>query len=38
MSERVGYAGLGIMGRPMALTLLKAGHPPCVHARRRLGG
>ncbi len=34
MSEKVGYIGLGIMGRPMALNLLKAGHPVWVYARR----
>lgn len=34
MTERVGYVGLGIMGRPMALNLLKAGHPVAVYARR----
>jgi 2-hydroxy-3-oxopropionate reductase len=30
----VGFIGLGIMGRPMALNLLKAGHSLAVHARR----
>jgi len=34
MIERVGYIGLGIMGRPMALNLLKAGYPVAVYARR----
>ncbi|MGD8643087.1 MAG: 2-hydroxy-3-oxopropionate reductase [Chromatiales bacterium] len=34
MTERVGYIGLGIMGRPMALNLLKAGYPVSVWARR----
>jgi 2-hydroxy-3-oxopropionate reductase len=34
MNERVGFVGLGIMGRPMALNLLKAGFPLWVHARR----
>jgi 2-hydroxy-3-oxopropionate reductase len=34
MSERVGFIGLGIMGRPMALNLLKAGYPVAVYARR----
>lgn len=34
MSERVGFIGLGIMGRPMALNLLKAGYALAVHARR----
>ena len=31
---RVGFVGLGIMGRPMALNLLKAGHDVVVWARR----
>ena len=31
---RVGFVGLGIMGRPMALNLLKAGHEVTVWARR----
>lgn len=30
----VGFIGLGIMGRPMALNILKAGHSVWVHARR----
>ena len=30
----IGFIGLGIMGRPMALNLLKAGHSLWVHARR----
>lgn len=34
MTERVGYIGLGIMGRPMAFNLLKAGYPVSVWARR----
>jgi len=34
MTERVGFVGLGIMGRPMALNLVKAGYPLAVHARR----
>ena len=32
---RVGFVGLGIMGRPMALNLLKAGHGVTVWARRK---
>ena len=31
---RVGFVGLGIMGRPMALNLLKSGHEVTVWARR----
>ncbi|NEX18893.1 2-hydroxy-3-oxopropionate reductase [Thiorhodococcus mannitoliphagus] len=34
MSEILGFIGLGIMGRPMALNLLRAGHELQVHARR----
>jgi 2-hydroxy-3-oxopropionate reductase len=31
----IGFIGLGIMGRPMARNLLKAGHPLVVHSRSR---
>jgi 2-hydroxy-3-oxopropionate reductase len=31
--ERVGFIGLGIMGRPMAANLLAAGYPLTVHNR-----
>ena len=31
----IGFIGLGIMGRPMARHLLKAGYPLVVHSRRR---
>jgi 2-hydroxy-3-oxopropionate reductase len=31
---RIGFIGLGVMGRPMALHLLKAGHSLAVYARR----
>jgi 2-hydroxy-3-oxopropionate reductase len=31
---KVGFIGLGVMGRPMALHLLKAGHALAVYARR----
>ena len=31
---RVGFIGLGVMGRPMALNLLRGGHQVTVHARR----
>jgi len=34
MSMKVGFVGLGIMGHPMALNLIKAGHQLWVHARR----
>ena len=34
MAERIGFIGLGIMGRPMALNLRKAGYVLCVYARR----
>lgn len=33
MSERIGFIGLGIMGRGMAHNLLKAGFPLCVWNR-----
>lgn len=34
MNDKVGFVGLGIMGRPMALNLREAGHGLFVHARR----
>jgi 2-hydroxy-3-oxopropionate reductase len=34
MTAKLGFVGLGIMGRPMALNLRKAGHAVWVHARR----
>ena len=33
MPETVGFIGLGLMGRPMAKNLLKAGFPLVVHSR-----
>ena len=33
MTQVVGFIGLGIMGRPMARNLLKAGYPLLVHSR-----
>lgn len=33
--ERIGFIGLGIMGRPMARNLLKAGYSLTVHNRSR---
>ncbi len=35
MAQIVGFIGLGIMGRPMAQNLLKAGYPLVVHNRSR---
>jgi 2-hydroxy-3-oxopropionate reductase len=35
MGERIGFIGLGIMGRPMARNLLAAGFPLTVHSRSR---
>ena len=32
---RVGFVGLGIMGKPMAMHLLKAGYSLVVHNRSR---
>jgi len=34
MADKIGFIGLGIMGRPMALNLRQAGHDLYVHARR----
>ena len=31
---QIGFIGLGVMGRPMALNLMRAGHPVHVWARR----
>jgi 2-hydroxy-3-oxopropionate reductase len=33
MAERVGFIGLGIMGKPMARNLMEAGHELTVHNR-----
>ena len=33
MAETVGFIGLGLMGRPMARNLLKAGFPVVAHSR-----
>ena len=33
MTETIGFIGLGLMGRPMAKNLLKAGHKLVVHSR-----
>jgi 2-hydroxy-3-oxopropionate reductase len=35
MAQTIGFIGLGIMGRPMAKNLLKAGHALVVHSRSR---
>jgi 2-hydroxy-3-oxopropionate reductase len=35
MAQAIGFIGLGIMGRPMARNLLKAGHTLLVHSRSR---
>jgi 2-hydroxy-3-oxopropionate reductase len=35
MPDTVGFIGLGLMGRPMATNLLKAGYPLVVHSRSR---
>src|SRR5437870_13909470 len=35
MAQVTGFIGLGIMGRPMAKNLLKAGFPLVVHSRSR---
>src|SRR3954465_3635174 len=33
MPETIGFIGLGLMGRPMATNLLKAGYTLIVHSR-----
>src|SRR5512137_836696 len=33
--DRIGFIGLGLMGKPMALNLLKRGFPLTVHSRSR---
>jgi len=33
MNDSIGFIGLGIMGRPMALNLIRAGYPLVVYAR-----
>ena len=35
MAQTIGFIGLGIMGRPMAKNLIKAGYPLVVHSRSR---
>ncbi len=35
MNPRIGFIGLGIMGKPMARNLIKAGFPLVVHNRSR---
>ncbi|HSG40773.1 MAG TPA: NAD(P)-binding domain-containing protein, partial [Thermoanaerobaculia bacterium] len=35
MAQVIGFIGLGIMGRPMARNLLKAGYSLVVHSRSR---
>src|SRR5919199_5789863 len=35
MAEKVGFIGLGIMGKPMARNLMKAGYDLVVHNRSR---
>jgi 2-hydroxy-3-oxopropionate reductase len=35
MAPRIGFIGLGIMGKPMAKNLIKAGFPLTVHNRSR---
>ena len=35
MSEMIGFIGLGVMGKPMAKNLIKAGHSLVVHNRSR---
>ncbi len=32
--QKIGFIGLGIMGKPMALNLIRAGYPVSIYARR----
>lgn len=32
--QKIGFIGLGIMGKPMALNLIRAGYPLSIHTRR----
>ena len=34
-TEKIGFIGTGIMGRPMARNLLKAGYPLTIYTRTR---
>src|SRR6266545_857751 len=34
-AEEIGFIGLGVMGKPMAKNLIKAGHRLVVHSRSR---
>jgi 2-hydroxy-3-oxopropionate reductase len=36
--ERIGFIGLGIMGRPMAKHLMKAGHPMLILSKSKAAG
>lgn len=36
MAERIGFIGLGIMGKPMARNLMKSGYDLVVHNRSRM--
>lgn len=33
--DRIGFIGTGIMGKPMAFNLLKAGYPVTIHNRTK---
>ena len=35
MAEKIGFIGLGVMGKPMAKHLIAAGHALTVHNRSR---
>ena len=35
MTDRIGFIGLGVMGRPMASYLQRHGYPLTVHTRTR---
>jgi len=38
MAQKIGFIGLGIMGRPMASNLMSAGHELVVHSHHRSDG
>ena len=35
---KIGFVGLGIMGQPMALNLIKGGHELFVYGKRTVAG
>ena len=37
-TKKIGFIGLGIMGRPMAINLVKAGYEVHVYDRKEISG